>query len=68
MFFQVDELEYRLFQEQAKRERPRTMDYVLGYYKYKGVNAAEYSKEELRKLLGQALAFNHENTSHLLRL
>jgi len=44
------------------------MDYVLGYYKFKGINASEYSQDDLRKLLGQALAFNHENTSHMLKL
>lgn len=34
------------------------MDYVFGYYKFKGINVADYSQDELKKLLGQALAFN----------
>ena len=41
-FFQVDELEYRLFQEQIKREKLRTLDFVNGYYKFKGVDVNKY--------------------------
>lgn len=50
-FFQVDELEYRLFQEQVKRERIKTLDYVQGYFKFKGVDASSNKPEDLKKLL-----------------
>jgi hypothetical protein len=68
VFFPVGEVEFRLFQEQARRERLATLDYVQAYYKFKGISAKEHSEEQLRKLLAQALAFNQENASSLLSL
>lgn len=39
-----------------------------GYYKFKGVKVDDYSEQDLRKLLGQALAFKKENTDNLFIL
>jgi hypothetical protein len=43
----------------VKRERQKTIDYVQGYYKFKGVNTIDYTEDDLKKLLSQALAFNN---------
>ena len=44
------------------------MDYVEGYYKFKGVNVKDYKADDLKKLLGKALAFNIENMSNVLTI
>jgi hypothetical protein len=44
IFFQIEEREYRLFQQQAKREKLNTVDYVNAYYKFKGVNTSAYKE------------------------
>lgn len=44
-----------------------TNDYVEGYLKFKGVDAV-VGREQVDKLLGQALAFNRENLEGRLML
>lgn len=56
-------MEYLLFVQQSKRESPDTREYVKAYFKFKGVSSSD--QEQIRKLLGQSLAFKTENIINL---
>jgi len=55
IFFEVTEVELRLFNEQSKREPLNAREYTMAYYKFKGIT--RYDKEDLEKYLFQSLAF-----------